>query len=78
MNQEKKININGQLVPGIEVQIKSAEEKWNRLNLEDGTVMSYRTIAMQVYRAPQEYSDAQGNPVYSVDFQAILRIDRRQ
>ena len=49
-------------------------EHWTEVFVDDGTVIKLKLVITDVYRVDGEY-DAEGNPVYSVRSQNILRVD---
>ena len=48
---------------GIEVPIKKSTEYWSELELEDGSIIRYKSTISRVLRVEDQY-DPEGNPLY--------------
>jgi hypothetical protein len=53
-----------QEIEGIDVPIKSSDEKWSEFILEDGTIVRAKVSLMSAIRIPGQFDPA-GNPVYA-------------
>ena len=53
----------GQILDGVEVDVKQTTEKWSDVELEDGSVLRVKTTVLSVVRQNNQW-DAEGYPVY--------------
>jgi len=53
----------GRTLEGVEVQIKDSKENWSEIQLEDGTILRFKTIPTGAIRIDKEF-DPMGNPLY--------------
>ena len=66
-----KVNFGGQEKEASEVHINTMNENVNTYVLDDGTVLSMRTVVISVARI-DDVLDPDGNPVYVVKSQNIV------
>lgn len=69
--QKRKIILDGESVEVEDVAIKSSSETPNTYQLEDGSVLTMRTVVLEVARLVDKY-DKDGNPVYSAKSTNII------
>ncbi len=69
-----KVNVDGQVHVGVQVEIEESHERWTRVQLGDGSVLRMKTLVTRVARVPGKY-DAEGAPVYVVRTSNILVVD---
>lgn len=70
MNSEKiKVPYKGRMVDGVEVGFKTLREEWNEYELEDGTILKFKSVVTKIVRT-EEYND-RNEPVYSINSQNI-------
>jgi hypothetical protein len=62
--QKRKMNLLGHDTEVTDVPIKKSNETWNEYELEDGSVIRFKSTATGVLRLDQHTPD--GNPVYLV------------
>jgi hypothetical protein len=53
---------------------RTPTEHWTEVLLDDGTVIKLKLVVTDVYRIDDQYDD-EGNPMYVVRSQNILRVD---
>jgi hypothetical protein len=65
---------NGSEVEAVNVDFKTLHEEWNEYQLEDGTVLKFKTVVSNIIRT-ESYDPMTGDPVYHVRSTNILRVN---
>ena len=70
----RKITLpDGREVEATDVDFKSIKEVWNEYELEDGSVLKFKTIVSRVVRT-EDYDLMTGDPVYQIHSTNISRV----
>lgn len=64
----------GEVATATDLGFTPFKEQWDELEVEDGTRIRLRTIVTEVLRL-DEVRDDEGNPVFMIQTQTIVRID---
>ncbi|MCI0588406.1 MAG: hypothetical protein L0323_16365 [Planctomycetes bacterium] len=72
--RKKKIMTPGGEWEGTSVSINSSQENFNTYLLEDGTVLKFKTVLVDVIRVDGKYDD-DGNPLYVTRTKNIVTAD---
>ena len=64
---------NGSEVEATNVDFETMREDWNEYELEDGTVLKFKTVVSSIIRT-ENYDPMSGDPVYHVRSTNILRV----
>ncbi len=70
MSTEKvKVPLMGKIVDGVDVNFKVKKEEWNEYELEDGTILKFKSVVTKIVRT-EEYNE-QDEPIYSINSQNV-------
>ena len=70
----RKITLpNGREVEATDVDFKSIKEDWNEYELEDGSVLKFKTIVSSIIRT-DDYDPMTGDPVYQTRSTSVVRV----
>lgn len=70
MSTEKvKVPLMGKMVDGVDVNFKVKKEEWNEYELEDGTILKFKSVVTKIVRT-EEYNE-QNEPIYSINSQNV-------
>lgn len=61
---KKQYPVNGQMIPGEEIDFQTERENFNEYVLHDGTAIKFKAVALKFIRL--DMYDANGDPVYLV------------
>lgn len=74
MKKKLKIRLpNRGEIEAMDVDFETIREDWNEYELEDGTVLKFKTIVSSIIRT-EDYDPMTGDPVYHVRSTNILRV----
>lgn len=78
-NKEVEVTIpdqNGNPVKkkGVKVSVVDSHETWSTANLEDGSVVRYKSSIIEAIRVTGEF-DQNGNPIYFVNQTGIINVE---
>lgn len=59
--------------PGEQRDIVSSKDGWSEYKLDDGTVLRFKTVVVDVKRAVNQYS-ADGNPLYIYSLASVNQV----
>lgn len=59
---------------GVKVSVVDSHETWSTANLEDGSVVRYKSSIVEAFRVTGEF-DQNGNPVYVVNQTGIIQVE---
>jgi ribosome-interacting GTPase 1 len=63
----------GKTIEAEEVEVLSADEKWNTYKLSNGIWLSIKTVLVRVFAATTEKSP-NGEPLYMTNTQTIVKV----
>ena len=70
MSTEKvKVPLMGKKVDGVDVNFKVKKEEWNEYELEDGTILKFKSVVTKIVRT-EEYNE-QNEPIYYINSQNV-------
>lgn len=72
-DREKKLNVFGRQVDVVESPIKSANEVFSEYELEDGTKIRIKNVAVSIDRVVGQFL-ADGRPIYVVSVNPIVDV----
>lgn len=59
---------------GTPIGISESTERWSEAILEDGTVIRYKTVLLEVARVEGQY-DRDGNPIYFAKSNTVMSVN---
>ncbi len=65
IRRKTKISFNGEMVDAELMNIAHSEEYWNEYTLDDGTILRYKSVAVEIWRIVGQ-QDAEGKPIIMV------------
>jgi hypothetical protein len=68
-----KVNYQGKMVDGNEIEFKSTKEEFNVYEISDGTILRMKSVVMSIVKLLDEYDPA-GNPVYVVQASNVMSV----
>jgi hypothetical protein len=68
-----KVVHQGKEKEAVEVDFKTIKEDWNEYNLDDGTRIKIKPVALNFVRVMNEF-DSEGNPVYLVKASNVISV----
>lgn len=68
-----KITWKGKEIQVEEVEVTSAEEKWNEYELSDGSLVKVKLVASRIVRAVEEKNEL-GEPLYLVNSSNVVSV----
>lgn len=71
---KKKIPLLGREVEVSDVPIKTLNEPWSQYELEDGTVIRFKSVANSIVRIEGQYDPANGFPIYLVFSSPVISV----
>ena len=71
MERPTKVFVNGANVDGLSVGFKPLTEAWSEYQLDDGTIIKTRPVAVEFVRIPGQY-DPEGGPIYIAKIQNVM------
>lgn len=72
MGRQTKVNFQGRLVDGEEMDFKSKEE-WIVIEVSDGAILRLKPVPVSIVKVFDQY-DPLGNPVYVVNASNIMSV----
>ncbi len=72
MGRKTKVNFQGKMMDGIEMEFKPKEE-WTIYELDDGAILRLKPVATSIVKILDQY-DAAGNPVYVVQANNVMGV----
>ncbi len=72
MERKTKVNFQGKVVDGIEMDFKPKEE-WSIYELSDGTILRLKPVAISIVKILDQY-DPLGNPFYMVQASNVIGV----
>lgn len=72
MERRSKVNFQGQMVDGLDMDFKTKEE-WSIYELSDGTILRMKPVVTSIIKIVGQY-DPQGNPLYMVQSSNVLGV----
>jgi hypothetical protein len=69
----KTIKVNGKEIEVIEMEPIEVKENWSEYKLDDGKIVAVKVALISIYKAINE-KDPEGNPLYSVKNQLIIKV----
>jgi len=60
-----KINVSGEEVEGLELKYKTLKEDWNEYEIEDGTILKFKTVVTRIVRT-NKYNKL-NEPIYAIN-----------
>lgn len=69
----KLILPSGREVEATDIDFKSIKEDWNEYELEDGSVLKFKTIISSIIRT-EDYDLITGDPIYRTRSTSIVRV----
>ena len=73
MERVVEINIQGQVVRGVVVNVKESTERWSLVLMEDGTTVRLKPVVTEAFRTEQ--FNEEGQPVYIVKSTNVMTVD---
>jgi len=80
-NNDKEIEVtiadqNGNPVKkkGVKVSVLDSHETWSTANLEDGSIVRYKSTIIDAIRVTGEF-DQDGNPIYLINQTGIINVE---
>lgn len=72
MEKKVKVNFQGKLLDGVEMDFK-AKEEWSIVEVSDGTIIRMKPVPTIVVKVVDQYDPA-GNPVYTVQTSNVMAV----
>lgn len=72
MERMIKVNFQGRVVDGIEMDFK-AKEEWSIVEVADGTIIRMKPVPTSVIKIVDEY-DVAGNPIYTIQASNVMAV----
>jgi hypothetical protein len=72
MGRKTKVNYQGRIVDGIEMDFKSKEE-WTIVEISDGAILRMKPVPTGIVKIIDQY-DPSGNPVYVVQANNVMGV----
>lgn len=72
MERITKVNFQGKIVDGIEMEFK-AKEEWTIYELPDGAILRLKPVATSIIKVIDQYDPA-GNPIYVVQTTNVMGV----
>jgi hypothetical protein len=59
---------------GVPIGIAESTERWSEATLEDGAVIRYKTVLVEIARTEGQY-DQEGNPIYFAKTNLVMTVN---